>query len=334
MTTPASRAAGLAAIVTAIAASGVLVPRHAAADRSATTAAKVASAPRCFGAAARDPRHPCNNRRLRFMVRPRPSIAQITPNAPCERVKRYGPVHPCAFGARRAKAVDTIALTGDSHASHWRAAVEVAADAKRWRGLSITNGICPVSKTPWLLPEPERSQCSRWNRAVLGWLSRRPEITTVFQSQIVSHRNVSARPGEDQFAAKVRGYIEEWKAFPRSVKHIIVIRDDPRTSYTTARCVMRARADRRRPGIACSATRAWALQPDPLAVAARQTRSRRVQLIDLTRFMCNERRCFAVVGGALVHKDQNHLTRVFATSLGPYLLRRLNRLSAKWRRPR
>jgi SGNH domain (fused to AT3 domains) len=266
-------------------------------------------------------------------VRPRPSIAQITPNAPCERVRRYGPVHPCAFGTGRGKAVDTIALIGDSHASHWRAAVEVAARAKRWHGLSITSGVCPVSKSPWLLPEPELSQCLRWNRAVLGWLSRHPKVTTVFQSQIVSHRNVSARLGEDQFAAKVRGYIEEWKAFPRSVRHIIVIRDDPRTSYKTAGCVMRARAHRHRPGIACAATRAWALQRDPVAAAARQAHSRRVQLIDLTRFMCDERRCFAVVGGALVHKDINHLTRVFATTLGPYLLRKLNRLSAKWRHP-
>jgi hypothetical protein len=48
-----------------------------------------------------------------------------------------------------------------------------------------------------------------------------------------------------------------------------------------------------------------------------------VQVIDLTHFMCGRRRCFPVVGGALVHKDPTHLTRVFATTLGPYLLRRL-----------
>ena len=171
MTMPGSRAAGLAAIVAVIAASGAFVP-----------AATVASAPHCFGAAARDARHPCNNRRLRFMVRPRPSMAQITPNAPCERVRRLRPGASGARSARaRGKAVDTIALIGDSHASHWGAAVEVAARAKRWHGLSITNGICPVSKTPWLLPQPELSQCIRWNRAVLGWLARHPKVTTVFQ---------------------------------------------------------------------------------------------------------------------------------------------------------
>jgi hypothetical protein len=33
--------------------------------------------------------------------------------------------------------------------------------------------------------------------------------------------------------------------------------------------------------------------------------------------------CFPVVGGALVYKDDQHLTDVFATTLGPYLQRAL-----------
>ena len=42
--------------------------------------------------------------------------------------------------------------------------------------------------------------------------------------------------------------------------------------------------------------------------------------------MCDRTRCFPVVGGALVHKDRGHLTRVFSTTLGPYVLRALNQL--------
>jgi hypothetical protein len=50
-------------------------------------------------------------------------------------------------------------------------------------------------------------------------------------------------------------------------------------------------------------------------------RSSRVRLVDLNRFICDRRRCYPVVGGALVYKDQHHLTAVFATTLGPYLQR-------------
>ena len=44
-----------------------------------------------------------------------------------------------------------------------------------------------------------------------------------------------------------------------------------------------------------------------------------LRVIDLTRYMCSARRCYAVVGNALVHKDKGHLTQVYATTLGPYL---------------
>ena len=43
--------------------------------------------------------------------------------------------------------------------------------------------------------------------------------------------------------------------------------------------------------------------------------------MDLTPFFCDQRSCYPVVGGVLVHKDINHLTRHFAETLGPYLLR-------------
>jgi hypothetical protein len=279
--------------------------------------------PPCFGAAVRAAVHPCHDRRLRFMVRPRPSVAQITPNEPCEFVPPSGPVHPCAFGVRPREARARIALVGDSHASHLRAALVHAARAKRWYGLSVTSSVCPISRTRQVLPPADARRCNRWNRAVPRWLRRHPAIGTVFQSQIVSPRDVYRGPGETRFSAQVRGYLQVWETFPRSVRRIVVIRDDPRTSVYTPDCVMRARAQHRRPGYACAEPRAWALPPDPLAEAARRARGRRVDLIDLTRFMCSRTRCFPVVGGALVHKDVTHLTRAFARTLGPFLLRRL-----------
>jgi hypothetical protein len=56
----------------------------------------------------------------------------------------------------------------------------------------------------------------------------------------------------------------------------------------------------------------------------------RGDVIDLTRFQCSTRFCFPVVGGVLVHKDVDHITRTFARTLAPYLLRQFDRLSASW----
>jgi hypothetical protein len=55
-----------------------------------------------------------------------------------------------------------------------------------------------------------------------------------------------------------------------------------------------------------------------------------VQIVDLNRFFCDRRWCYPVIGGALVHKDQHHMTVVFATTLGPYLGQDVNRLMARW----
>ena len=41
--------------------------------------------------------------------------------------------------------------------------------------------------------------------------------------------------------------------------------------------------------------------------------------------MCDDSRCFPVVGGALVIKDIGHLTRTFSRSLGPFLGRAIDR---------
>jgi hypothetical protein len=38
-----------------------------------------------------------------------------------------------------------------------------------------------------------------------------------------------------------------------------------------------------------------------------------------------------VIGGALVWKDPTHITLTFGTTLGPFLLRAVNRLARSWR---
>jgi SGNH domain (fused to AT3 domains) len=142
---------------------------------------------------------------------------------------------------------------------------------------------------------------------------------------------VSVPRGQDMFEAKVVGYMSAWRALPPSVKHIVVIRDPPHNVGSTRSCVERAQRQRRRPGPACARPRDRSLEPDPAMVAAARAAARRVRTIDLTRFMCDSEQCYPVVGGVLVHKDRGHLTRSFSTTLGPFLLRRVNALIAHWR---
>jgi hypothetical protein len=280
-----------------------------------------AADPPCFGAAARDARRPCENPRLRYTVTPDPAQAEGAPNAPCTRTTLAGLVHPCAFGAEPSATGRTIALIGDSHASHWRAALAVVAKAKGWHGLSITT--CPLSKAVKRFDEPQRTHCVRWKRAVFRWFRRHPEVQTVFVSQIASPTGVVAPPGADVRAAEVAGYVRAWRTLPRTVRRIVVLRDTPHARSATSRCIRRAVAAHRRPGPACALPRSSAVKLDTAVVAARRVHSPRVQVVDMTRFFCDRTRCYPVIGGVLVYKDANHMTELYSRTLGPFLLRRL-----------
>src|SRR3954471_12142035 len=95
----------------------------------------------CFGAAARDPEAPCANPTR--TVTPSPARARTLPNSPCHSIAAGSPA-VCHFGV--AEGAETVALVGDSHAGHWRAAFEQVAAAKGWNAVSITRSSCPLQQ--------------------------------------------------------------------------------------------------------------------------------------------------------------------------------------------
>ena len=324
---------GLAAAVTA----AVLAVGNAGTTRLRTEVARaavasqriIASRPSCFGAAARDPLKPCVNPRLRGSVVPTPTEARTQPNAPCHIVFYLEGKDVCEFGVPAAAATQTIAIIGDSHAGVWRIPLDKVARAERWHGLRIGHASCPLSAATRAIPEPNRSHCNRWRKAVFSWLTAHPQVRTVFVSQLAAGAGVLTRNGQRPFDAAVAGYAAAWNALPASVGRIIVIRDNPTVDADTDTCIERALAEHRDAGHTCALVRDRAIDPDPAATAAARTASPRVQLVDLTPFFCDRRQCFPVIGGVLVYKDTTHLTGLYAQTLGPYLLRAVDSLSSE-----
>jgi hypothetical protein len=280
---------------------------------------------RCFGAASRDPERRCVNKDLRYTVVPTPAEAKLVFNSPCTPVERTEELYPCLFGTPPERAVKTIALVGDSHAGHWRAALDVVAQQRRWHGISLTQTGCPMTKATPILKGRQRDDCLAYNEAVGPWLERHPEVTTVFTSQ--HGGKVVTAPAQTQYEAQVEGFMRAFEDLPPTVERMIVIRGTPWSTKRAPECIEEAMADRRRPDVACRIPRKRALRQDLAAVAAVLLRDRRVKVLDLTPFMCDEKHCFPVVGGALVHKDGGHITQVFSRTLGPYLGRYVDRVS-------
>ena len=259
------------------------------------------------------------NPSLQRTVFPSPADALLEPNAPCTPFAREGLIYPCRFGARGAPLPQVAALIGDSHASHWRAALDVVAAGRNWPAISITRSGCPFMKAQVIIPPAEARTCRRWNRELLAWLRRHRQVTSIF----ISHRSNASyhhRRGVSNFETAVRGHLGQWSVLPKSIRHIFVIRDTPVTSTAAAACVRRTFAHRQPSAILCARARAKALHADPAVAAARRTHSLRVRVLDMTPFFCDRTHCYPVVGGALVHKDTDHITAIFAKTLGRFML--------------
>ena len=244
-----------------------------------------------------------------------------------------GVVELCAFGLPAAEAGETVAVIGDSHAAHWRAALAVVAQAKRWRVLELGTPHCPLSLATPDSGSAVAASCPAWNQQVLGWLAAHPELRTVFVSANARAPIVVPR-GRTELAERVDGYVRAWQSLPASVQRIIVLRDVPSAEVRTQQCVRRAMTRRRPAGRTCAVSRRFALPPDAEVAAARRLRVRGARVVDLTRQFCGRRHCFPVVGGVLVHRDVDHLTQLFARTLGPFLLRGVDRLLGSTAGPR
>jgi hypothetical protein len=234
----------------------------------------------------------------------------------------------CRFGKWPARPRGTTVLVGDSHAMHLQQTVQVVADRHGYRAVLNARSHCPYVAAPVALEDAaDAAGCNQRNRELPGWFRAHPGVSVAFIAHYTETTGkVQTAPGQSEFAAEVAAYERAWRAIPRTVTHIVILRDTPETPVGTLDCVTRAMDHHERAGPRCAFPRGRAVAPDPAAVAARRIHDPRVRLVDLNGYICRRRRCFPVVGGVLVFKDTSHLTPLFATTLGPFLDRRAGRL--------
>ncbi len=269
--------------------------------------------PGCFGAAARDPALRCFSQARSVF----PAPGEEDPEHLC----------PCEFGVPAGQATRTVALIGDSHTLHWRAALNVVAHAELWHGLLATTGGCFFSAAVGSF----NGGCVPWYEGTRGWVRAHPEIDTVF---VTSNADtpVAASAAKTMDEVKIDGFRRAWRALPKTVKHLVVLRDLTKSTPQTSECVFAASsAATQRLAPLCPLPRAQVQQKDLGVQTVRLLRDRRYAAIDMTRYVCGRLDCYPVVGGVLVNGDRwGHLQPTFMRTLGPYLLREVRRLEASW----
>lgn len=277
------------------------------------------NSPRCFGAAVRDRKRPCVNPTRTIYPRGEDPHALDEGAAGCH----DDASRACVFGPAAQIAKGHFAVVGDSHVLHWRAALNVIAHAYSWRGYSHSAGGCFFSEAVHLFSDG----CGAWYRSTASWFDAHPEVTTVFVTANAD-TPVAVAAGKTSRGIKVDGFKRAFRALPKTVRQVIVLRDTPASSQPTFDCIARVlSAGTERPGQACALARSVGLREDTAVLAARQLRSKRYRVIDMTRYFCGARNCYPVIGGVLVNADiWGHITVSYMRTVGPYLLREFRRL--------
>ena len=278
--------------------------------RTATAAAQVASAEGdpCFGAGAMDPTRTCTDP---FgppisVTLPEEERPWFTDDA-CD-VDRSGPIEiaRCRWGtddpSRR------VVLVGDSHAEMWRGAVHELAERENWALDEILLGGCPANAARVATFDNgpiDAGACQEWGRAATRY------IEETEPDDVITSSFSTAYGFEDGPAAGAQGYADIWDAWLVAGSAVHVLQDVPRTGgvYMPG-CVAANVAD----PTACATPRDVALPADPSRDAVDRA-SDQVGSIDLTDRFCDADRCYAVIGGAQVYWDVNHMTALYSRSL-------------------
>ncbi len=144
-------------------------------------------------------------------------------------------------------------------------------------------------------------ECLEWGDKMLDALKVNTDIDTVV---FVNRTSIYQIP-----AAQA---IEVWKSVEASGKTVIAVRDVPgmKGKQTAPQCI-EEHANAYDP---C----AWT-PPDAPDFMVEASAESGVPLIDLTQYFCDEAGCHAVIGGAVVYYDSNHLTYTFTQTLAPFL---------------
>ncbi len=210
----------------------------------------------------------------------------------------------CEYGVKGSAI--TIALVGDSHASHWFPAIEAIALERGWRLVTFVKVSCSFTTLAQrnLALKREYRECTAFNEATVARLNQIKPALTI----IVNRRTF--RPIEENITSALAG-----AALGEMVARIpgatVILVDTPDPGRDVPACLSKHPSDIR----ACLFTQDDADNRE-IGVAERVAAEvSGAQLIDLTANICTEWPCSPISGSVLIYRDEDHMTETFSRSL-------------------
>ena len=211
----------------------------------------------------------------------------------------------CALGNRESQI--KIAAVGDSHLAQFAGALNAMALKNNWKVDMYAKGGCPFSFAVRVHDALLTETCPAWVDNVVSKLNAE-NYDLIITSQ---------RSGVDWVngnSAAVSGLVKLWQELLATGNEIVAIKDNPSPGKNMVSCLISSAE--------CDSPRGKALAFDPQVEAVQLAPA--VALLNFDDVYCDASTCFAVIGNAVVYRDDNHLTDTFARSLNALVEPRLN----------
>ena len=209
----------------------------------------------------------------------------------------------------------TVALVGDSHASHWFPAIEKIADAHGWRLITFVKASCVFVDLPIFSPllKREYTECEAWRPLVIQRLiAEQPDLVIVSSDRWLPPVN----KGDDDPTRQGEAMARLLRQIPGQVA---ILADTPAAGTDVPVCLSAHLEDI----TACATSRLAAFGRQHLIRERAAAKAANATLIDLSDAICPSDPCQPVVRGMIVYRDDHHLTATFAASLAAILESRL-----------
>ncbi|WP_164878115.1 acyltransferase family protein [Microbacterium enclense] len=209
----------------------------------------------------------------------------------------------CSETRATSRASDTIVVIGDSHAQQMTGALLPVAAENGWGVVFLIKGGCSMG-----LDEPGMDpSCPEWRESAISHAERLAPaaVMTVVTRSDAGEDDEALRPG-------IRGFLDRMADADIDV---IAVRDNPRFAFDMYGCVAESEN-----AVDCAVPRASSLAD---ANPATDLAAPGVRMVDLTPWICPDDFCPGVIGNVAVYRDDNHLSRTYATTLAPSLAEQL-----------
>jgi peptidoglycan/LPS O-acetylase OafA/YrhL len=219
----------------------------------------------------------------------------------------------CTFGDPNG--AFTVALVGDSHASHWFPAIEQIAKVNGWRLITYVKASCVFVDLPIFSPllKREYTECEAWRPLVVQRLvAEQPDLVIVSSDRWLPPVNKIDEDPTRQGEAMARLLLQ----IPG---RIAILADTPAAATDVPVCLSAHLQDITR----CATSRLYAFGRQHLIRERAAAKASGATLIDLSDAICPGDPCQPVVRGMIVYRDDHHLTATFAASLAAIMESRL-----------